>query len=155
MDRYEMAVKLSEKMNVGVEEAKAALEKTDWDLLEAAVLLEKIGREASQKKAEEKEMEKAQRAKDSRGNVLETIGNAITNLVNKGNRNYLEVLKDGTVTTRFSLTVATIFTLILPWLTVILLVVGWLTGARYRFRGEDIPAKAQPQAGAQEEGHTV
>lgn len=155
MDRYEMAVKLSEKMNVGVEEAKAALEQTDWDLLEAAVLLEKTGRAASQKKAEEREMDKAQRANDSKGNVLETIGNAITNLVAKGNRNYLEVLKDGTVTTRFSLTVAAIFTLILPWLTVILLVVGWLTGARYRFRGEDIPAKAQPQAGAQEEGHAV
>lgn len=150
MDRYEMAVKLSEKMNVGVEEARNALEQTNWDLLEAAVLLEKNDREANRQKAEEKEMEKQKQDKANKGNVLETIGNFITTLVTKGNRNYLEVLRDGTVTTKFSLTVSAIFTLIFPWLTVLLLVVGWLTGLRYRFRGEDINQKAQSQAADQE-----
>ncbi|NLD52159.1 MAG: DUF4342 domain-containing protein [Clostridiales bacterium] len=150
MDRYEMAVKLSEKMNVGVEEARNALEQTNWDLLEAAVLLEKNDREANRQKAEEKEMEKQKQDKANKGNVLETIGNFITTLVTKGNRNYLEVLRDGTVITKFSLTVSAIFTLIFPWLTVLLLVVGWLTGLRYRFRGEDINQKAQSQAADQE-----
>ena len=41
MTNYEMVEKLSEKMGVTLEEAKTALEASDWDMLDAALLLEK------------------------------------------------------------------------------------------------------------------
>ena len=41
MTNYEMAEKLAEKMNVSLEEAKNALESCDWEMLDAALLLEK------------------------------------------------------------------------------------------------------------------
>ena len=46
MDRFEMTDKLSQKAEVSYEEAKAALEASNWDLLDAMILLEnkKAGR---------------------------------------------------------------------------------------------------------------
>ena len=40
MDHYEMVENLRTKANVTYEEAKAALEASDWDMLDALVLLE-------------------------------------------------------------------------------------------------------------------
>ena len=41
MTQYEMVEQLAERMNVSLEEAKAALESADWNMLETAVALEK------------------------------------------------------------------------------------------------------------------
>ena len=40
MTHYEMAEKLSEKMGVSLEKATAALEACDWEMLDAALMLE-------------------------------------------------------------------------------------------------------------------
>ena len=44
MDHYEMVEILRNKANVTYEEAKAALEASDWDMLDALVLLESEGK---------------------------------------------------------------------------------------------------------------
>ena len=44
MDHFEMVEKLREKANVTYEEAKDALEASDWDLLDALLMLESKGR---------------------------------------------------------------------------------------------------------------
>ena len=44
MDHYEMVENLRTKANVTYEEAKAALEASDWDILDALVLLENEGK---------------------------------------------------------------------------------------------------------------
>ena len=44
MDKLEKVEKLRERANVSYEEAKAALEANDWDLLDAMVALEKSGK---------------------------------------------------------------------------------------------------------------
>ena len=41
MTQYEMVEKLAEKMNVTLEEAKVALEAAEWNMLDAALVLEK------------------------------------------------------------------------------------------------------------------
>ena len=41
MTLYEMVEKLAEKMNVTLEEAKVALEAAEWNMLDAALVLEK------------------------------------------------------------------------------------------------------------------
>ena len=48
MTNYEMVEKLAEKMNVTLEEAKAALEAADWNILDAALVLEKAHDNAGQ-----------------------------------------------------------------------------------------------------------
>lgn len=49
MERIEMVEKLRDRANVSYEEAKNALEACDWDLLDAMVYLEKLGRTAAPK----------------------------------------------------------------------------------------------------------
>ncbi|NLO13382.1 MAG: ubiquitin, partial [Clostridiales bacterium] len=44
MDHFEMVEKLRQKANVSYEEAKAALEHSEWDLLDALVYLESQGK---------------------------------------------------------------------------------------------------------------
>ena len=44
MDHMEMVEKLRQRANVNYEEAKAALEKTNWDMLDAMIELEKQGK---------------------------------------------------------------------------------------------------------------
>ena len=44
MTNYEMVELLRQKANVSYEEAKAALEAANWDLLDAIVLLEREGK---------------------------------------------------------------------------------------------------------------
>ncbi len=46
MERYEMAELLSKKAGVSLEEARAALEEADWDMLDAMVLLERAHKTA-------------------------------------------------------------------------------------------------------------
>lgn len=46
MERYEMAELLSQKAGVSLEEAKAALEENNWDLLDAMVALERAHKTA-------------------------------------------------------------------------------------------------------------
>ena len=44
MDNFEKVEKLRERASVSYEEAKAALEESGWDILDAMVLLEKQGK---------------------------------------------------------------------------------------------------------------
>ncbi len=47
MERYEMAELLSKKAGVSLEEARAALEENDWDMLDAMVALERAHKTAA------------------------------------------------------------------------------------------------------------
>ena len=51
MDHYDMAVKLSDRANVTVADAKEALDQCNWDMLEAIVLLEEQGKTAARSAA--------------------------------------------------------------------------------------------------------
>lgn len=52
MDNFEKVEKLREKANVTYEEAKAALENSNWDMLDAMIYLEKNGKIKEDKRAE-------------------------------------------------------------------------------------------------------
>ena len=71
MTNYEMVELLRQKANVSYEEAKAALEASDWDLLDAIVLLEREGkvpendaRFSTKAEEEKKEESKKKRERD-------------------------------------------------------------------------------------------
>ncbi len=145
MDHFEMTEKLRERANVSYEEAKEALELNEWDMLEAIVYLEREGKtsrserpqeQANQQedKAEAKQTEKKRRVA---GNLFESAANALASLVEKGNRNRLEIYREGKVMTKLPLTVVVIVTLCMFWVVVPAMLIGWFAGCSYRLSGPD------------------
>ena len=76
MTHYEMAEKLAEKMNVSLEEAKTALEACDWEMLDAALMLEKEHGAANERAYStrpdpEEERSRREEAKERRRGVVD------------------------------------------------------------------------------------
>ncbi len=142
MDRFEMTEKLREKANVTYEEAKAALEACDWDLLEAIVHLENQGRVETPKTATQSTEGKNTHKKEQENmsNILQNIANFLSGLVEKGNRNALEVHRNGKIVLTLPLTVLVLLMLIF-WITIPVLIISLFFGFRYRFTGKDISQK--------------
>ena len=79
MTHYEMAEKLAEKMNVSLEEAKTALETCDWEMLDAALMLEKEHGAANERAYStrpdpEEERSRREEAKERRRGVVNGLG---------------------------------------------------------------------------------
>lgn len=152
MERIEMVEKLMSKANVGYEEAKEALEKLNWDLLEAMVYLEKEGKV---KKEEEKRNvvlskdtnggNESNNGKDKNcggvGSMFGRVCAFIKKLVKKGNRNYFEITKEEEKPIKISLTISTILAVLAFWPVAILLIIGLFLGYKYSLTGEDIKGK--------------
>ena len=180
MDHFEMVEKLRTKANVSYEEAKAALENTDWDMLDALVLLESEGKvngapEAKEYTTQEK---KEYNWNTKNGEVRVTFSSAMSKLwawikkmFQKGNANYLVISRrnrslpsqplEELISVPLTLLVLVIlflwhyiiFGIVLVFLSVVL-------GARYSFRGPDINTnvndfmnKAQDKAASAVEIH--
>ena len=143
MTNYEMAEKLSEKMGVTLEEAKTALEASDWDMLDAALLLEKehgIQGEAYTTRQARKPAEEAQ--SEHRGGrwALRRLGQVVKRLFDIGNRNRFEVRRKNSDEIVLDMpTTAMVLLLIFAfWVCVPLLVIGLFGGFRYSFSGAEL-----------------
>lgn len=110
MEQLEKVEKLREKTGVTYEEAKAALEACEWDLLDAIVYLESQGKikdagMASYTTKSESSEEFKQAAKDYEDNSNRvTLGEMVDKflkwcgkIIKKGCDNYFEVYKDGKI----------------------------------------------------------
>ncbi len=153
MITLEQVDKLREKANVSYDEAKAALEATNGDMLEALIHLEKQGKVAPPEgggyysstggKTHTKGTFKESSAnnyqgRDSLRDLVRRFGRFCATLIHKGNINSIEVLKDGEVKTAFSITVLVVLAACFFWITIPLLVIGLFLGYRYRFQGPDL-----------------
>ena len=143
MTNYEMVEKLSEKMGVTLEEAKTALEASDWDMLDAALLLEKehgIEGESYSTRQEHKPVEED--APKHRGGrwALRRLGQVIKHLFDIGNRNRFEVRRRDSEEIVLDMpTTAMVLLLIFAfWVCVPLLVIGLFGGFRYSFSGAEL-----------------
>ena len=146
MTNYEMVELLRQKANVSYEEAKAALEAADWDLLDAIVLLEREGKVPENDarfstKAEEK-AEEPKKKKERDGAFQDgarTVGGIFRRMLNYGNRNYIVASRDGKEVISLPLTAFVLLLLIPPitiWLMLVLLIIGLFFGLRYSLRGD-------------------
>jgi Sec-independent protein translocase protein TatA len=146
MTHFEMVEKLREKANVSYEEAKAALEKADWDLLDAMLILEKQGRiggngdkgssgagEYTTKR--EKKTERAEKDRHTFGEKLGKFGRWLARMVAIGNANILEVYRNGEKLMAISVTTFAVLLLFIFPLPLILMVVGLFFGFKYKFQG--------------------
>ena len=96
MDHYEMVETLRAKANVTYEEAKAALEASDWDMLDALVLLESEGKVngAPEFTTKEKTDEARQTIRNGKGS-LSKLGAWIRKMITLGNQNQFVISRKG------------------------------------------------------------
>ena len=140
MDHYEMVENLRIKANVTYEEAKAALEASDWDMLDALVLLESEGK-VTQTTPEFTTKEKAD---ETRRSVLKEKGSLsklsawIKKTIALGNQNQFVISRKGAEMVAMPITVMALLTVLVWPFSLIVLFAGFFLGTRYAFRGPDI-----------------
>ena len=143
MTHYEMAEKLSEKMGVSLEKATAALEACDWEMLDAALMLEKeIGQTGQQTwtscDTTAEETNPGRKARERRRGVVEGLAGLLRDLFNLGNRNRFEVRKGDEVLLEVPVTVLVLLLIFAFWVCIPLLVIGLFAGCRYSFSGAEL-----------------
>ena len=143
MTHYEMAEKLSEKMGVTLEKATQALEACNWELLDAALMLEKeIGaarQEAySTQSAPEPEKEERGHRKARHKGAVKGLGDLVRSAVSMGSRNRFEVRKDDALVLELPVLVLVLLLVCAFWVCIPLLVIGLFADYRYSFSGEEL-----------------
>ncbi len=141
MDHYEMVENLRTKANVTYEEAKAALEKSDWDMLDALVLLEGQGKVSGGAEYTTQEKKAGCESQPRRGEVKAGLGRLwawVKKIFSMGNSNQFVISRKGSELVSMPITVMALLMILFWHFSLIVLFVGLFLGARYSFRGPDI-----------------
>ena len=143
MTHYEMAEKLADRMGVTLEEANAALEASDWEMLDAALLLEKqhgAEKQAAWSSRNEQAEEKTakQESRERRKGVARGLGRLVRDIFNLGNRNRFEVRKGDDLVLEVPVTVLVLLLIFAFWVCIPLLVIGLFVGYHYSFSGAEL-----------------
>lgn len=156
MERIEMVEKVCEKAGVTMEEAKAALERNNWDLLDTMVELERQGKiggtnpegaktstEGTYKQGYEQVNPTASRGESGKGahagkETLQKIWDKLVELFHKSLSNSFVVSKNEEIMIRFPVLVLVVLALGAFWLTAIVLIAGLFFNLRYSFQGKDL-----------------
>ena len=141
MTNFEMVERLRMKANVSYEEAKAALEASNWDLLDAMVLLEREGKVKSEDEAsyttKEETVNQPGKDHDFKG-VMGKVGKKIAAAINYLCRNSFEIARKDNVVLTLPVLVVLLCLIFALWPTLALLIIGLFFGFRYAFRGPDL-----------------
>lgn len=159
MDRFELVEKLVKSTGVSYESAKTALEASGWDLLDAAVWLEKNGKaeektshfttNPEQQQQQKQQEEEARRKEESRSeagykNTTRSGGNRIVHTILTKARqiimdNELVICKTGgEIFLEIPIWLAIILLIVAFWPSVIVLVLVFILGFRFRLHGPDL-----------------
>lgn len=152
MDELEKVEKLREKTGVTYEDAKKALEETNWNLLDAIVQMEKAGKvkkpqmDVYTTRTEESDaFKKASDSYEQRserktvGEMADRFIQFCARLIKSGCENFFEVEKNGKQIISIPVLVLVLLFIIGFWTILALLVVGLFFDMHYSFRG---PMKA-------------
>ena len=153
MITFEKVEKLREYAGISYEEAKKELEKTEGDLLEAVVNLEKEGKikkpkangyykSSGQEKEEEKIQNDESKSEEDKGsNFTETLKNImgwLGKIIEKGNNNNFKIIKDDSLVLEIPLTAFALLLFFAFWILIPALIVGLVLGYRYNLGGPDL-----------------
>jgi len=157
MITIEQVEELRKRVHVSYEDAKAALEEANGDILEAIIILERENKIAppegggfySTKNHQDhvnsndinEESNKDKYYNNSRvsfSDLLKKFFNLCKKILEKGNKNNFEVLKNGNVEMTIPVTILAILVLFFFWITVPIIVLGLFLGYRYAFSGPDL-----------------
>lgn len=148
MDQLEKVEKLREKTGVTYEEAKAALEASGWDMLDAIVYLENQGKikgpNMSSYSTEAGSSQEFQQAaqhydncnKKTFGEMMDKFFCWCGKIIKKGCESYFEVTKDGKNIFNMPVMVLVLLIICFFWVTIPLLIIGMFCGFRYSFCGD-------------------
>ena len=148
MTNLEMVELLHEKAGITREEAKEVLEQTNWDPLEAVLLLEKQGRTPPGSEAystKTKSEEPKSRPRDGHWGAKRAarrLSRAIGRLVRAGNANHFVITRHGDELLSLPVTAFAVILLFTFWCSLILLAVGLFCGLHYSFRGPNLGRQA-------------
>ncbi len=140
------------KTNITRREAEEALEKCNWDLLDAIFYLERMGKfedrntttiiEVKEESNSRKENHKKDNEKSGGlGEIVGRIFKFIGKMIKKGNENYFEIRKENEKPIKISLTITALLLVLFFWAAGILLVVGLFCGYRYSISGPNMNSK--------------
>ena len=140
MDNFEKVEKLREKANVTFEEAKAALEEANGDLLDAMILLEKQGKAEAQKESfSTKDEPSSLMVVDEPEKKEKKHGNAFTDklkaLWHKSCENYFVVERNEETIVNIPIWVFIIILLFTWHVTLAAMIIALFFGCRYSFKG--------------------
>jgi hypothetical protein len=151
MANFDSVEKLRERANVSYEDARAALDASGDDLLEALILLEKQGKVnppagggAYTSKAEPEAPRqgnggrKAEEKGESFTEIMNRFGNWFAGVIQAGCANQFEVARNGKRMVSVPVIVLVLLLVFAFWVTIPLLVVGLFCGCRYSFSGDDV-----------------
>lgn len=145
MDNFEKVEKLREHANVSYEEAKQALESSNWDILDAMIYLEQNGKvhgpERSSYTTQEEKVKidiEDKNSKSSFSDSMRDFGDWCLKWINKANNNSFCVEKDNKEILRVPITLLIVLLFFAFWVVVPLMVVGLFFNMRYHFAGPDI-----------------
>lgn len=159
MVTLEQVEKLREHANISYDEAKAALEKADGDILQAIIDLEREGKinppqgggqyssgsievsDCNQKEDFNKEHAQSKGNSGEKSAFNRNMGRFFRwmgEVIHKGNVNALVVEKHGTSIMRLPITVLVLLLVFAFWIVVPLLILGLFFSFRYSFQGPDI-----------------
>lgn len=155
MTTLEQVEKLRAIVNISYEEAKAALDAANGDILEAVIYLEKRGKVqapagggyySSERTSDtgtgscssnNQEKKNDNCRKEKPFTYLKKMGQFCLRMICKGNANSFEVLKGQEIKASFPVTVLALLLIFVFWVTVPLIIIGLFFGLRYRFTGPD------------------
>ncbi len=141
MDKVE---RLRERAGVTYEEAKAVLEETDGDLLEAMILLERRGRldppagETQREQAEPQRETPHSETHDKAASAWQAFWTWIKSLIARGNRNTLQIRRHDNVIGAVPVTIFVLAAVFAFWVIAVLLIIGLFCGCSYSFAGPDL-----------------
>ena len=146
MDNFEKVEKLKEKANVSYEEAKQALENSNWDILDAMIYLEQNGKVkgpeqtsyTTQNEQRTIGVEPEPENRASFGDLLNRFGKWCVRWVEKGNRNSFCVEKQNREIFRVPITLLVVLLFFAFWVVLPLMIVGLFFNMHYHFAGPDI-----------------
>ena len=147
MDHFELVEKLRERTNVSYEEAKAALEVNDWDLLDALVYLESRGNAKREGDASytTKQREPVRRKhmsdKEQAKGYIERIWMFIRSLIDKGNKTMFQLFYGKKKIVEIPVTALVVLLVVFFPISVILLIVAMFFGVRYKVHGDEDQGK--------------
>ena len=145
MDHFELVEKLRERANVSYEDAKRALEASNWDLLDAMVLLENEGCIQSEENpaftTRREPRPQHVYTDDSARGILRRLVDVLVSLINRASKIDVVVSRYGKTVMALPLIAVILLVLFAPWMTIPVMLIALFFGFRYAFRGEGISDK--------------
>jgi len=139
MDHFEMVEKLREKASVSYEEASAALEKCNWDLLDALLLLESEGKLNPGSRPEQTQgyttRPKAQEKKKEGHGGFALLMHGLAQAIKRLNSVQLLVKKHDEERLSLPMTVVLLLLVFVFWFALIAAVLAMVLGYRFAIKG--------------------